>query len=115
MLRQKHIDDGACKAAGASMELATFPALLGIAGALFADVRHFPAAAPQDLAQHQAVGSGLRYMICITLFCTLHESKNTRQCENSTRLKNTRPCEKQPCFFYSHNVRQNMISRATAY
>ena len=32
-----------------------------------------------------ALGSGPRYMICVTLFCTLRESQNTRPCENSTR------------------------------
>ena len=31
------------------------------------------------------VGSGPRYMICVTLFCTLRESENTRTCENCTR------------------------------
>ena len=32
-----------------------------------------------------ALGSGPRYMICVTFFCTLRESQNTRPCENSTR------------------------------
>ena len=31
---------------------------------------------------YQYVGSGPRYMICVTLFCTLHASENTRICEN---------------------------------
>ena len=33
-----------------------------------------------------AVGSGPRYMIRGTLFCTLRESENTRTCENCTRF-----------------------------
>ena len=33
-------------------------------------------------AHHSALGSGPRYMICVTLFCTLSESENTRTCEN---------------------------------
>ena len=32
------------------------------------------------------LGSGPRYMICVTLFCTLRESENTRTCQNCTRL-----------------------------
>ena len=42
----------------------------------------------------RTVGSGPRYMICVTHFCTLRESKNLRPCEN--------------------RVRQNLIPRATA-
>ena len=34
-----------------------------------------------------SLGSGPRYMICVTLFCTLRESENTRTCENCTRFK----------------------------
>ena len=37
-------------------------------------------------AHHSALGSGPRYMICVTLFCTLSESENTRTCENYTRF-----------------------------
>ena len=33
-----------------------------------------------------ALGSGPRYMIRVTHFCTLRESKNLRPCENRTRL-----------------------------
>ena len=36
------------------------------------------------------VGSGLRYMICVTLFCTLRESENTRTCENRVRFSHVR-------------------------
>ena len=32
-----------------------------------------------------AVGSGPRDMISVTLFCTLHESENTRTCQNCLR------------------------------
>ena len=32
-----------------------------------------------------SLGSGPRYMIRVTLFCTLRESENTRTCENCTR------------------------------
>ena len=34
---------------------------------------------------HPGLGSGPRYMIRVTLFCTLRESENTRTCENCTR------------------------------
>ena len=66
------------------------------------------------------LGSGPRYMICVTLFCTLRESENTRTCENCTR--NTRACENctrnasdsriSVCFLtrtLRKNVRQNLI------
>ena len=51
-LRQKRVEGIACKVAGASIVLDTFPALLGIAGALFADLRCFLTTAPQELLQH---------------------------------------------------------------
>ena len=38
-------------------------------------------------AHHSALGSGPRYMICVTLFCTLSESENTRTCENRTHFR----------------------------
>ena len=50
-------------------------------------------------------GPALRYMICVTLFCMLRESKNIPTCENRTR--NTRATCK--------NVRQYLIPWATAY
>ena len=60
-----------------------------------------------------------RYMICVKLFCTLHES-NTRPCENRENTKRTR----NTCDFRMavcsltratcKNVRQNLIPRATA-
>ena len=50
--------------------------------------------------KHWKIGSDPRYMICVTLFCTLRESENTQTCENCTRFK---------------NVLQNLILRATAY
>ena len=37
------------------------------------------------------LGSGQRYLICVTLFCTLCESKNTQTCENSTCLIGSYP------------------------
>ena len=48
------------------------------------------------------LGSSPRFMICVTHFYTLRESKNTETCENRTR----NACK---------NVRQNLILRATAY
>ena len=33
-----------------------------------------------------SIGSGPKYMICVTLFCTLRESENTQTCENRTRF-----------------------------
>ena len=39
------------------------------------------------VAELPPVGSGPRYMMCVTLFCTLRESENTRACENCTRFK----------------------------
>ena len=81
------------------------------------------------------LGSGPRYMICVTLFCTLRESENTRTCENCTRntracencTRNTRACENctrnasdsriSVCFLtrtLRKNVRQNLTPRATA-
>ena len=72
-----------------------------------------------------AVGSGQRYMICVTHFCTLHESNNTRPCEN--HISFTRPCENHTCFACDSrigvccltratykNVRQNLTPLATA-
>ena len=44
----------------------------------------------------QSVGSGQRYMICVTLFCTLCEPNNTRTCENSTRTWNA--CDSRVCW-----------------
>ena len=67
-------------------------------------------------ALHGPVGSGPRYMISVTLFCTLRESENTRTCENCTRFA-CNSCM-SVCFLTRatcKNVRQNLIPRATAY
>ena len=41
------------------------------------------------------IGSGPRYMIRVTLFCTLRESENTRTCENCTRnAQRAKTCDK---------------------
>ena len=40
----------------------------------------------QHLPFALALGSGPRYMICVTLFCTLRESENTWTCENRKRF-----------------------------
>ena len=42
--------------------------------------------------QLRLMGSGPRYMTCVTLFCMLRESKHARKCENSTRLILAFPC-----------------------
>ena len=39
---------------------------------------------------HCCLGSGPRYMICVTLFCTLRESKNLRPFENRVRFSHGR-------------------------
>ena len=42
-----------------------------------------------------ALGSGPRYMIWITLFCTLRQSKNLRPCENRVRFSHGRNVQKR--------------------
>ena len=72
------------------------------------------------------LGSGPRYMICVTLFCTMRVSKNTRTCENSTLFKeHTDMRTRKACNSYMSmcsltcstckNVLQNLIPQATAY
>ena len=60
------------------------------------------------------VGSGPRYMICVTLFCTLCESENTLTCENCTRLVSRAILACLTCATCK-NVGQNLIPPATAY
>ena len=64
------------------------------------------------------LGSGPRYMICVTHFCPLRESENTRFACNS-RMAVCFACDSRTavCFLTRttcKNVRQNLIPRATA-
>ena len=54
------------------------------------------------------LGSGQRYMICVTLFCMLHKSKNTWTCKNHTSFA----CDS--CM-QCKNMLQNLIPLATPY
>ena len=58
-------------------------------------LRMLPRTPPRNINQTErqregALGSGLRYMICVTLFCTLRNSENTQTSENCTHLCNSR-------------------------
>ena len=49
-----------------------------------------------------AIGSGSRYMIRVTLLCTLCESKNTRTCEDRTQTHGRFACPCNFCVRFSH-------------
>ena len=67
------------------------------------------------------LGSGLRYMICLTRSCTLRKSENTRTCENCTRsaCNSCFACNsRMSVCFLTHatckNVQHNLIPWVTA-
>ena len=71
-----------------------------------------------SITQSSVLGSFPRYMICVTLFCMLRESKNTRTSENFTQKRNACNSRLSVCFLTCakyKNLRQNLIPRATAY
>ena len=55
-----------------------------------------------------ALGSGLTYMICVTLFCTLSKSKNLLPCKNGMRFLNGSR------FFDLHNVQKHATKSDTS-
>ena len=62
-----------------------------------------------DKRKRPALGSGPRYIIRVTLFCTLRESENTRTCENCTlsrESENTLTCEN--CKLFTCNSRMSV-------
>ena len=65
-----------------------------------------------------ALGSGPRYMICVTLLCTLCKSENTRCTSQKTLGTRKTHARMATCFLTRStckNVLQNLIPLATAY